>query len=117
MPTAETLSRLVSLIDSGTEAVSAFYKSRVLKDRAVAWKYENLEPPTKVTHLSAGVGVTPVGGFGLGCALVRKTVFSDRAARSTGDAQGYDCNLFVDVARSGGICKLDWDLQVEHLGA
>jgi hypothetical protein len=100
-------------MDAQTDAVTGAYLSRVSQPNFVAWEYPGL---SSMEYARRGVGVERIGGCGFGCVLARRNVF-DRAARSSGDLIGYDCNLWADVNRQGGVVKIDWNILCEHRGA
>lgn len=113
IPPPDALDRLLDRMGPMVDGVTASYRSRVVPGCRVAWRYTDLETGDLV-HLEAGTGVEAIGGAGLGCALVRREVFRAGPARSGGEAVGYDCNLWLDVARRGGTLLMDWDLRCEH---
>lgn len=113
IPPPEALDRLMDRMNAQLDAVTGSYRSRVVPGRCVAWNYTNLETGALV-HLPPGKGVERIGGCGMGCALVRRDVFQAGPARSAGEAVGYDCNLWLDVARRGGVLVMDWGLSCEH---
>jgi hypothetical protein len=113
IPPPDALDRLLDRMAPEVDGVTASYRSRVAPDCRVAWDYTDLEAGT-LAHLRGGTGVEPIGGAGLGCALVRREVFLAGPARSAGEAIGYDCNLWLDVARRGGTLLIDWDLECDH---
>jgi hypothetical protein len=113
IPPADALDRLLDRMGPMVDGVTASYRSRVVPGCQVAWRYKDLETGDPI-HLEAGTGVEAIGGTGFGCALVRREVFRAGPARSGGEAVGYDCNLWLDVARRGGTLLMDWDLRCEH---
>ncbi|WP_161602074.1 glycosyltransferase family 2 protein [Tautonia marina] len=113
IPPADALDRLLDRMGPTVDGVTANYRSRVVPGCSVAWRYTNLETG-ELVHLEGGAGLEPIGGTGLGCALVRRGVFREGPARSGGEAVGYDCNLWLDVARRGGTVLIDWELRCEH---
>ncbi|WP_169977586.1 glycosyltransferase family 2 protein [Tautonia rosea] len=113
IPPPDALDRLLDRMGPMVDGVTANYRSRVVPGCSVAWRYTNLETGDLV-HLEGGTGLESIGGTGLGCALVRREVFRAGPARSGGEAVGYDCNLWLDVARRGGTVLIDWDLRCEH---
>ncbi|QDV38811.1 glycosyltransferase [Tautonia plasticadhaerens] len=113
IPPPEALDRLLDRMGPDVDGVSASYRSRVVPDHRVAWRYRDLDTG-ELIHLRGGSGLEAIGGAGLGCALVRREVFLAGPARSAGDAVGYDCNLWLDVARRGGTLLMDWDLECDH---
>jgi hypothetical protein len=113
IPPPDALDRLLDRMAPEVDGVTASYRSRVAPDCRVAWNYTDLQAGT-LAHLQGGTGVEAIGGAGLGCALVRREVFKAGPARSAGEAIGYDCNLWLDVARRGGTLLIDWDLECDH---
>jgi GT2 family glycosyltransferase len=113
VPPADALERLLDRMNARVDGVTACYRSRVVPGRCVAWRYTDLETGALV-HLPRGRGVERIGGCGMGCVLVRRDVFRAGPARSAGEAVGYDCNIWLDVARREGTLLIDWDLSCEH---
>jgi glycosyltransferase involved in cell wall biosynthesis len=113
IPPPGALRRLLDAMGPNVDAVTASYASRVVPGCEVAWRYDDLRSGY-VTHLPRGRGVEEIGGCGFGCALVRADVFRAGPARSAGEAVGYDCNIWLDLARRGGQVLIDWDLACEH---
>ena len=113
IPPPDALERLLDRMGPTVDAVTAQYPSRVVPGCSVAWRYDDMETGY-VTHLPRGRGVEQIGGCGLGCTLVRAEVFRAGPARSAGEAVGYDCNLWLDLARRGGTLLIDWDLGCDH---
>lgn len=113
VPPPHALENLLRRMDPQTDAVCGCYPSRVVPTKMVAWNYESNTFTAK--HLSRGAGVETIHGTGFGCVLIRRELFTEVVARSGGESVGYDCNFWLDAARSGRVLKMDWDLVCDHL--
>lgn len=113
VPPPDALERLLDRMNPTVDAVTAAYESRVVPNCCVAWTYESLQSG-RVRHLRRGAGVEAIGGCGFGCVLARRELFSAGPARSAGEAVGFDCNFWLDLARRGGKVLMDWDVFCEH---
>lgn len=115
IPPAYALERLASRFAPTTDAVAGCYPGR--GHPWCVWEHESLDPlRVRVLHRTAGLQT--IGGCGLGCVLMRRSVLTDGPARSAGTGAGhqwYDWNLWADVARRGGSVFVDWDVLCDHL--
>lgn len=115
IPPAYALERLVSRFSPTTDAVAGCYPGR--GHPWCVWEHESLNP-LRVRVLHRTSGLQTIGGCGLGCVLMRRSVLTDGPARSAGTGAGhqwYDWNLWADVARRGGSVFVDWDVLCDHL--
>lgn len=115
IPPPYAFERLASRFSPQVDAVSGCYPGR--GHAWCIWEHESLDP-LRVRTLNRSAGLQTIGGCGMGCVLLRRSVLTAGPARSAGQGAGhkwYDWNLWADLARRGGSVQVDWDVVCDHL--
>jgi len=116
IPPDNCLDRLLRAFGKDVDAVSATYPTR--GNPTCAKDFTSLSP-LKVAHKYLLGGVERVGQVSFGCVLVRRQTLQSVPMRSLGEQpdghQWYDWNFWADVARQGGVVKIDGDVVCRHL--
>ena len=116
-PDRDTLMRLFDRMSVDVDGVSAAYR-----DRTGAWCCWRADEKSGSFEMiqAASTGAQEVDGFGLGCALLRRSVVSSVPFQGVGNGifGAYDVGRWCIHRRTGGFRLLvDWDTKVRHLSA
>lgn len=117
IPPDNCLERLLRGFSPNVDAVSAIYPSRG-SGRPTVRDFSSLSPLTTTDHHLIG-GIEKAGHVSMGCVLVRRQTLRSVPMRSRGEkpdgSPWYDLSFWADVARQGGVVKVDADVMCQHL--
>lgn len=106
-PPSGALPAMLAGFDHNVASVALPYRSRY-QPAYVAWTPDGrpyAEPPA--------TGLSPVGGNGFGCVVLRRSWFRSIPIRA--DRRGdYDPEFYTDLRRCGGVAMVDWSRPCTH---
>lgn len=106
-PPADALPAMLAGFADRVASVALPYRSRY-QSAYVAWTPEGTPYTTP-----PATGLSPVGGNGFGCVVLRRSWFQSIPIRS--DRSGdYDPEFYADLRRCGGVAMLDWSRPCTH---
>src|SRR5262245_25051333 len=106
-PPLNAAERLMPGFDEEIASVSGAYRSR-FHSGYVAWDYQG-KPIENV-----GIGITPIGGNGFGCVILRRSVLQQTVLQHVGPTPDYDPSFYHWLAGTPWQTRLDSGVVCDH---
>lgn len=112
----DAISQLVKCVEQDTATVTGAYQQRYHPNGWTAFHSMPLNGRPKL-QVAKGTGVQNIMGTGFGCLLIRKSQVEHEVLVGNGERSiYYDAAWFERMAKQGRRCRINWDVECEHVG-
>ena len=112
----DAIEQLAKCVEQDTAAVTGAYQQRYYPN---GWTVFHSIPANGRPQLQVakGSGVQNIMGTGFGCLLIRKSQVEHEVLVGNGERSiYYDAAWFERLAKQGRRCRINWDVECEHVG-